>query len=386
VLVAGGLGRRAGRRELEQLLTRDRARDFRGSVVVHDIEGDDLAPLGSRQVARTLVDTDLVVTVTAAESACHGGPATLAAACDPVTARGAVSPSLLELSAAPAWRDAVNLERELGRRVHVLGVSLVLDHPRPQGRLHGWPSDAGTVARVESSLLRRAHGVLPRGARSALLGSIGWQTTATAALAGPPSVAHAEALLRGVALRAATLEHELDVVVLPVGWQAARPTGAPHGLAAAHLTLGVALRLWRQRAPLAPGGTVVVLHDLRPTFGRAEAPSAVLYEGLRDSDPDHLRDVENGARSRRGAIESYRAGRASHPLQPFADWEATAPIRRLAGRMLAGGCRDAVAARRLGFIPSHSARAAIEMALGTAGADARVGVLLAPPYPPLVVG
>jgi hypothetical protein len=54
--------------------------------------------------------------------------------------------------------------------------------------------------------------------------------------------------------------------------------------------------------------------------------------------------------------------------------------------MLAGGCRDAVAARRLGFIPSHSARAAIEMALGTAGADARVGVLLAPPYPPLVVG
>ena len=43
VLVAGGLGRRAGRRELELLLRRDRARDFRGRIVVHDCEAESLA-------------------------------------------------------------------------------------------------------------------------------------------------------------------------------------------------------------------------------------------------------------------------------------------------------------------------------------------------------
>jgi hypothetical protein len=58
----------------------------------------------------------------------------------------------------------------------------------------------------------------------------------------------------------------------------------------------------------------------------------------------------------------------------------------LAGRVIVGACRDAGAARRLGLIPSHSAQTAIDMALGVAGEGARIGVLLAPPYPPLVVG
>ena len=57
-----------------------------------------------------------------------------------------------------------------------------------------------------------------------------------------------------------------------------------------------------------------------------------------------------------------------------------------AGRVIVGGCRDAVAAKRLGFVPSHSPQAALEMAAGVAGEGGRLGVLLAPPYPPLVVG
>ena len=50
------------------------------------------------------------------------------------------------------------------------------------------------------------------------------------------------------------------------------------------------------------------------------------------------------------------------------------------------GSRDAQAARALGFVPSHSIASALEVAHGVAGGRARVGVLLAPPYAPLLVG
>ena len=45
ILIAGGLERRAGRRELEAVLRPTRARDFRGTVVVHDATSSDLRPL-----------------------------------------------------------------------------------------------------------------------------------------------------------------------------------------------------------------------------------------------------------------------------------------------------------------------------------------------------
>jgi hypothetical protein len=56
------------------------------------------------------------------------------------------------------------------------------------------------------------------------------------------------------------------------------------------------------------------------------------------------------------------------------------------GHVIVAGSRDAVAARALGFVPSHSIASALEVAHGLAGGSARVGVLLAPPYAPLLVG
>jgi hypothetical protein len=50
------------------------------------------------------------------------------------------------------------------------------------------------------------------------------------------------------------------------------------------------------------------------------------------------------------------------------------------------GCRDAIAARTLGFVPSHGIGSALEMAHGVAGGKARIGILLAPPYGPILVG
>jgi hypothetical protein len=59
-------------------------------------------------------------------------------------------------------------------------------------------------------------------------------------------------------------------------------------------------------------------------------------------------------------------------------------IERL-GAVLIAGCRDATAARQLGFVPTRGLGPALEMAHGRAGRPARVGFLLSPPYFPLRV-
>jgi hypothetical protein len=392
VLVAGGLGRRAGRRQLDDLLPSARARDFRGTLVVHDAEGETLRLLGELdgvpfRVAAEVLDADLVVTVTAAESVLHGGPAALLGACGPEAARAAGAVSLLEPVTSSGWRLAAALEALLMGRVPLVGVSLVLDHPRPTGRQQGWPWEPDTVARMARSPLRRVHNALPSAARHALLRSLDRRLDAVAALAGPPTVAHAEGMLRGTSLRAARLEAPVDTIVIPVPWQGAYRQGERLGpLAATHLALGVALRLWRERPPLAPGGSVAILHGFRPTFERtASEPYSALFEALGDPDPRAVERAEATVAADPGAVDAYRAGRAPHPLLPFAERSAWEPALAAAGRVIVGGCRDAAAARRLGFVPSHSPQAALEMALGVSEGG-RLGVLLSPPYPPLVVG
>ena len=53
LLVAGGLARRAGRRELERLLPPPEARAFRGRVVVHDAAAPDLVSLVGESLGST---------------------------------------------------------------------------------------------------------------------------------------------------------------------------------------------------------------------------------------------------------------------------------------------------------------------------------------------
>ena len=100
LLVAGGLGRRFEQQDLERLLSPPQARAFRGRVVVHDAEDEELVPVGEGiRVNPALLATDLVLTVTAAETILHGGPGTLVAACDAETVRAASgADSLLEAS------------------------------------------------------------------------------------------------------------------------------------------------------------------------------------------------------------------------------------------------------------------------------------------------
>jgi len=203
ILVACGLARRTTQRELEGFVTRDLARRFHGHVVIHDAEDPELAALDDSsqpalRVNRALVETELVIVVSAAETVLHGGPATLLGAADAEAQRAAGAYSLLETSASQGWHLGVALERALARRLPVVGVSLVLNHPRTSGALRGYPYDPEAIERVAKSPLRHVFAALPDRARREMLHALQTELTAAAAFAGPPSVAHAEALLRAV--------------------------------------------------------------------------------------------------------------------------------------------------------------------------------------------
>ena len=379
LLVAGGIEQRAGRRELEALLRPDRARAFRGDVVTHDCEADDLRAVGEVESVAVrmhpaLLDADLVVTVTAAETVLHGGPAAITGACGPGVGRALVADSLLETRSARGWRLGVGVEALLARHTPVLGVSLVLGLPRPT-------STRGP--------LRFLHNLAPDALRRSRLDGAMPPLGASPVLAGPPSVAHAEGLIRGVALRAVALPHQLDAIVVPLPWSDAHsPRGPLNPITVAATGLGIGLRLWREASPLAPGGTIVLVHPLTRTMGHgSRAPYRALFAALRNGPAGaRLRETEAVAARDPRALGAYREGRAPHPRLPFADWEGCAPPIAHAGRVIVAGCRDAGAARSLGFVPSRSLTAALEMARGLAGPDGRIGFLSAPPYPPLLVG
>ncbi|MFN8223758.1 MAG: lactate racemase domain-containing protein [Gaiellales bacterium] len=380
ILVAGGLERRPRREDLDWLLPPAKARDYRGEVVVHDCEAEELVrletslPIATR-VHPALVQSDLVITLSAAESVLHGGPAVLAGACGPAVARSLEAESLLEPRSAPGWALVGAVEEAIAARTPLIAVSLLLDPPRVARPF------AGPVG-------RRVLNALPEASRRRVLEAPRRELGAIAAFAGPPAVAHAEALVRGTALRAVEVREQLETLVVPIPWfDAHHPREAPNPITAAAIGLGLAMRLWRDRPPLVPGGTVVLVHPLSRTIGHGpQAPYRAVLGALRDGQQTgRLAHAEALAARDRKAIAAYRAGKAPHPRLPFQDWASCAPAIAHAGRVIVAGCRDAAVARALGFVPSHNLATAIEMAIGVAGGG-RVGVLDAPPYVPLVPG
>jgi lactate racemase-like protein len=394
ILVAGGLGRRVPRRDLERLLPPARAREFRGAVRVHDAADPELVPLdlGGAERVRVdpaLVEADVVVAVSSAETIVDGGPGALLAACDAATVRRAAgAESLVRAAGEPAWELALRVESALAARVELQGVSLVLDHPRLTGRFRDYPHEPGSLEHVSRSPLRLLYSRLPASVRRSILRDQGRSIVATAAFAGSPAVAHAEALLRAVELRGIPVDEPFDALVVGVPWIGPHVPREPvNPITAAATTLGLALRLWRDAFPVRDGGTLVLVHSLTRSFAhRVHEPYRAMFDALSAAGRSALGDAESGAATDTRALDDYRAGRACHPLLPYADWAGCAPALSRLGSVVVAGSRDYAAARTLGFVPSHSVANALEMAHGLAGGRARVGVLLAPPYSPLLVG
>jgi len=393
ILVAGGLTRRAGRHEQEALVEPELARRFHGHVEVHDAESPDLVPVPAElprevRIHRTLVETDIVVAVSAAETVLHGGPGTLVGAANPSAIRAAGAYSLLETTASQGWDIGVALERALTRHAPVIGASLVLTLPRLSGALHGYPYEAESLERVVHSPLRYLYGALPAVLRERALRSIPATRGVSAAYAGPPSVAHAEALLRGTEERARALGEPLDAICLGApGTSPHLPRERPNPLLAAYLGLGFALRLWRDSFPVVDGGSAILVHPFDRRFAHpSQQPYREFFRSVRTGtarDDALLREAEARAETDTKAIGAYRSGRAHHPLLPFADWSACEPALGRLGAVIVAGCRDHDAARALGFVPTHGVGPALQMV--RARGAARIGFLLSPPYFPLVV-
>jgi hypothetical protein len=391
ILVAGGLGRRLGQRDLERLLPPREARRFRGSVVVHDAEDPGLAAIsGEIRINPALLETDIALVVSAAETALDGGPCAFIGCSDAATIRAArADMSLLEAAKSSGWAFALRLESALTRRAALIGVSLVLDLPRLTGSLSGYPHDVFAGDRVAHSPLRTVFSRLPAFVRRDVLSSRGPRIAATGAFAGLPSIAHAEALARGVELRGTHIAEPLDTLVMGAPWIGPHfPREPVNPVTATAVALGLAFRLHRGEPPLKPGGTLILYHPLSRAFAHAnQAPYAAMFNALRTAlDPAELATAEAAASTDAKALSAYRAGKTCHPLLPYADWADCGPALSHIGRVIVAGCRDAIAARTLGFVPSHSISSALEMAHGVAGGKARVGILLAPPYAPLLVG
>jgi len=396
LLVASGLMRRPARRELESLgiVSPTFARGFQGTVAIHDAEDPDLVDLGSAgniplRVNRALVETDLVLTVSAAESVLHGGPGLLLGASGSAALRAAGAYSLLETGASLGWRLGVELERRLAQKVALIGASLVLNQARLTGAARGYPYEPEALDRIARSPLRRGFGVMPGFARDRIMKSFRRDLTAAAAFAGPPSVAHAEALLRAVEARSAALDGRLDAICIGIPRTTPHlPRERPNPLLAAYLGLGLALRLWRDHFPVTEGGTVILLNRFSRHFPHpTQQPYRALFQvlGTGPREPEELAEVERVTAEDERALAAYREGRTCHPLLPFADWAGCAPALGRVGSVLVAGCRDAVSARQLGFVATHGIGVALEMARGRAGGDARIGFLLSPPYFPIRV-
>jgi hypothetical protein len=190
---------------------------------------------------------------------------------------------------------------------------VVLDHPRLTGRYRGYPWSSDVVRASSRSAFRPLLNTMPGGLRRHVLQRFGRELRAAAVLAGPPSVAHAEALLRGIALRGTALDEPLDTIVVPVPWKAPHQPRAPlNPITVAATALGIVLRLWCEQAPLREGGTVVLLHDLQRAFGHGpQAPFRTLFQALRDGrEPGLVATARAAARDDPRALAAYR--RAVH--------------------------------------------------------------------------
>ncbi len=392
ILVAGGLQRRLGHRDLESLVEPEFARHFRGEVLVHDTEDPGLVDVGERdgtplRVNRALVDTDLVVVVSAAETVQHGGPAALLAAGGSEALRSSRTESLVESAGSAAWNLGVAFERLLAARVPLIGVALSLNLPHLGGALRGYPYSTDAVERIARSPLRHAFRLLPGPVRSRVMRSLPLELGVGAAFAGPPSVAHAEALIRVVEARSTSLDGPLDAIVIGIPRTTHHlPRERPNPLIASYLGLGLALRLWRDAFPVEEGGTAILVHRFHRAFAHpTQNPYRSFFQATRAGRDEDLAQAEAEAAGDPRAIESYRSGRSCHPRLPYADWAACAPALARLGAVIVAGCRDAGAARQLGFVPTHGIGAALAMAHGRAGGPPRIGFLLSPPYFPIRV-
>ena len=323
-----------------------------------------------------------MLVVSSAETVVHGGPGALLAACDARTVRrAAAARSLVQASGEPVWELALAVEAGVSARSRLFGVSLVLDHPRLTGRFRGYPHEPASLEHMATSPFRRLYSLLP-----APCGAGSCATRAGRSLRRPRSPAGRRSRTSRLSSgRSSSAAFAWTSRSTPSSWgcrgraRTSRASPSTRSRPPA-IALGHALRQWRDAFPIARGRNarprpLAHAHPSRTAHKRRTARCST------SSVPEDRRTTPRGRRPRdERALDAYRAGRACHPLLPYADWAGCQPALSRLGRVIVAGSRDAVAARALGFVPSHSiVERARDGARRRGTARARVGILLAPP-------
>ena len=322
ILVASGLGRRPSPREIGLLVPPEFRRRFRGRLIVHDAESEDLVELGRSPGSRSASPPRSSRPTSSSPSrrprpSSTAAPRALVRACS----REVLRASRRDLAARDlvlAGLDARGRARAPARRARVplYGVSLVLNLPHVFG---GYPYD-GAEPRADRALEApaRRSALLPAGLRGRIIERVPRELTAAAVLGGTPSAAHSEALLRAIEFKGAALAEPLDAIVIGIPPTTPfLPRGAPNPVSAAYLGLGLALRLWRNAFPVMPGGTAILLHDFQRRFpAPVQTPYRALFADPRTArDRDALREAERAALADERAIADYRAGSLAAPAR-----------------------------------------------------------------------
>ena len=391
-LVASGLARRSSQRELETFVTPELARRFHGHVIVHDVEDPELVLLddSSRpplRVNRALVETDLVIVVSAAESVLHGGPSALLAAAGADALRAAGAYSLLETAASRGWHLAVALERALSGGCPARRVA----RAQPSGdvgraaRLSVRPGRGGADRELAASLrVRSAAGdVSPRCAALVANRDHGRccvrRPSVDRARGGVAAGgAAAQRAARRAARRARDRDPERDAV--PAA-RASEPAARRVSRARARACASGATR---SRSPTAARRSCSTGSRATSRTRRSSRTARSFTRRERGAIRACWPTPSAARREDARAIEAYRSGRTVHPLLPFHDWNSCQPALGRLGAVLVAGAGDASAVRQLGFVPVHGVHAALEMARGQG--HERIGFLLSPPYFPIRVG
>ena len=336
-------GARAARRprELEALAPAVGARDFRGTVVVHDCDERRAAsrssstardagarhPRARRDRPRRLRDggRDRPSTAAPARSSAPAPRRTIASR--------RRRPSLLEpRSRRPACSRAGS-QRALARRSAVVGVSIVLDHPRLTGRYRGYPSSTRRARRLARSPLRRlsqrAAGLAPR--RGAARSSRASSPPSRSSPARPPSRMPRRCCAAIALARRSGSTAPLDTIVVaaPVGARRTSRASRSNPITAAAIAASASRcgsggtrprsrgRHGRPAAPIS-----------RRTFGHGRRrPYRALFHVLREgADRGRARRRPSGCGGGRAARARRVPARArTASAAPFADWASCAP-------------------------------------------------------------
>ena len=354
ILVAGGLARRlVAARARDRSSRRELARRFHGHVVVHDVEDPELVdarrrvaaaaarqPRARRDRSRRRRDARRSRCCTAGRPRCSA----------PRAPTRCARPARTRCSRRPRRRAGISRSRSSARsprRVPLIGVSLVLNHPETSGALRGYPYDPdGARARSRArrcatcsprcrTVLRRDDPALVADARSR------WR---------PRSAARRRSRTpRRCCARSSCAARELDepLDAIVIGIPATTPylpRERPNPLLAAYLGLGLALRLWRDAFPVVDGGTAILLNRFSRHFAHpTQQPYRAFFHATRIGPrPARCSPTPSAARrdGPRGRSTAYRAGpHACHPLLPFRDWNACQPALGRLGAVLVAGCR-----------------------------------------------